>query len=600
MEQYWDCSLCRIEDKGRAFRCRSCRGRLTGRERLLHEIGRTRKARRWAAWMSALAAGLGQMFLRRWSTGLVFAALLPLALGLAAATWKGFTYGHAFIAVAAVFVLAVGAADALLGVRETVAPCQATCPASLAIPDYLQLIVDGEWRQGYELIQTRIPLVGVIGRVCPHPCEARCVRGIDGEPIAINGCKRFLADRHREQEKQRDAESVQRVVHVDGGALRVGIVGSGPAGLACAYYLNVLGVTVTVYEADPVLGGRLATTIPDYRLPPYILDEELESLKDRGVAFAVDSPVGPGGTPVADLLRDHDALFLAVGAADSLPLPLPGAEAFTDFQAFLRAARFRKPVPVGERVAVIGGGNAAIDVCRSALRLGAEEVHLLYRRGRDEMPARDDEVEEAGREGVRFHFLADPAEARLDGGRLRELVVRKMRLGAADASGRPRPEPVAGEDWVLPVDTVIPALGQRVSGDLFGDPSLAGLRRHPDGRVWADPATQRTSLARVYAGGDAVVGPATAVEAMAQGRRAALAIFGDLAPNQVPASRLADRRLRKPFPSHRETAQAKIREEMPRLSLRHRRAGFREVEEGFREPSACREAGRCLQCHREL
>jgi len=241
-----------------------------------------------------------------------------------------------------------------------------------------------------------------------------------------------------------------------------------------------------------------------------------------------------------------------------------------------------------------------MDVCRTLFRLGAEEVHLLYRRTRDEMPARADEVEEAVREGVQFHYLADPAQVRWEDGRPTALVVNRMRLGEPDASGRPRALPVEGEQWVLPVDAVVPALGQTAAGGLLDDPALADLRRNADGTVWVENRTQRTSRAAVYAGGDMVTGAATAVQAMAQGRRAALAIFADLALDQVPNLRLTDRRLRQPFRGHRETPQAKIREEMPRLTLRARKGTFREVEEGFREAGACREAGRCLQCHREL
>ncbi len=600
MEQYWDCSLCRIEDKGKAFRCRSCYGKLRGRERLLHEIDLAGTTRRRGAWLSAVAAGLGQAYQRRWLAGLALACLIPLALGLVAVTWSGFSYGHLSLIAAAVFVLGVAVLDARLGPTVSLAPCQSTCPAGVDIPDYLQLALDGEYEQGYSLVRTRIPLVGVIGRVCPHPCEARCLRGIDGEPISINGCKRFLADKHREAVREASAAGAQRTVRLQGGGLSVGVVGSGPAGIACAYYLSALGASVTVYEAGEVVGGRLATTIPDYRLPPYILDEELEDLRDRGVVFRTKSPVGPEGVGVGELLREHRALFLAVGAGEAVGLAIPGGEQVLDFQRVLWAAKVGAPVQVGKRVAVVGGGNAAMDVCRTALRLGAEEVHLLYRRTRDEMPARADEVEEAAREGVQFHFLSDPAALQGEPGKPATLVLNRMRLGEPDASGRPRPVPTEGAEWTLEVDSLIPALGQRVGGALWSDPHLDGLRRNSDGTVWADPVSQRTSLAKVYAGGDAVSGPATAVQAMAQGRRAALAIFAAYAPGEVPHTRLTDRRLRKPFRGHRETPQARIREEMPRLPLRTRKGNSREVEEGFREASACREAGRCLQCHREL
>lgn len=593
--------MCRVEEKGRALRCRGCRGKLRGRDRLLAEVGELRRSRKIGVWLSTVAPGFGQIFLGRWSTGLLLGILIPLSIGLVMSVWKGFTYGHAFIAASGVFVLAVAVADVILGgPSRRRAPCSRQCPAGVPIPDYLQHLADRAWDDGYALVRTRIPLVGVIGRVCPHPCEAHCLRGIDGEPIAINGCKRFLADRRREALKAGEGEELPRVVHVDGGALRVAVVGSGPAGIACAYYLSVLGASVTVYEADEFPGGRLATTIPDFRLPPYILEEELNDLRHRGVAFATSTAVGPGGTPVAALLADYDAVFLGIGAEASVGLQIPGADALSDFQELLRRAKRGVAEGVGRSVAVIGGGNAAIDVCRTALRLGAEEVHLVYRRTREEMPAREDEVEEATREGVVLHFLADPAEIRLGGGGALELVLRKMRLGEPDASGRPRPVVVPDADWVLAVDAVIPALGQKVEGSLFRDAALEGLRREPDGRLWAEPQTQRTNLPRVYAGGDAVVGAATAVEAMAQGRRAALAIYADLSPERIPVSRLVDRRLPKVFPAHRETPQTRIREEMPKLSARGRRGHCREVEEGFREAAAHREGSRCLQCHRDL
>ncbi|HSH69159.1 MAG TPA: FAD-dependent oxidoreductase, partial [Deferrisomatales bacterium] len=585
MKQYWDCSLCRIEDKGKALRCRRCYGRLRGRDRLLHEIGRQRKTGPRAALLSALAAGAGQMLGGRWSTGIALAALIPLAIGLVIAGWGGFTYGHVFLAGGAGFVLVVAYLDARIGPQRKRPPCQETCPAGVAIPDYLQLLLDEEPQQGYSLIRSRIPLVGVIGRICPHPCETACLRGIDGEPVSINGCKRHLADLQRERSRVH-AEQQRAVVDLRGGELSVGVVGSGPAGVACAYYLSVLGAAVTVYEADSVIGGRLATTIPDYRLPANILDEELEALRDGGVVFNPNTRVGPGGVPLAELRQDHDALFLAVGAEQAVSIAVPGGEGLRDFQALLRAAKLGHPVELGRRVVVIGGGNAAMDVSRTALRCGAEEVHLLYRRDRDQMPARADEVEEAAREGVQFHFLADLAEVLTRDGAVCGVRVQQMELGAPDASGRPRPLAVRGQIRELPADTVIPALGQEVGGSIFDDPALAGLRRELDGGVWVDPVYQRTNLAGIYAGGDAVSGAATAVQAMAHGRRAALGIFGDLAAAAVPASRLVDRLQRRPFRGHSETPQARIREEMPQLTLRARRGSFREVEEGFQQEGA--------------
>ncbi|MFU8856894.1 MAG: FAD-dependent oxidoreductase, partial [Deferrisomatales bacterium] len=381
----------------------------------------------------------------------------------------------------------------------------------------------------------------------------------------------------------------------------VAIVGSGPAGLSCAYYLSVLGASVTVYEADERPGGRLAWSIPEYRLPGRVLEGELEALRARGIDIRTGCRIGPGGRGIGELLEEHRALFLAVGAQRSVGLQIPGAEAALDFQDVLRGAKGGSPLPLGERVAVVGGGDAAVDVCRTALRTGAGEVHLIYRRTREEMPARADEVAEAAREGVRFHFQAAPDRYLPTAGGGGELLLRRTRPGPRSGSRHAPPVLVEGEEgWALGVDALVAALGQRVGGDLFDDPALQGLRRLPDGRVWAEARTQRTTLERVYAGGDAVLGAAAAVEAMFQGRRAALALYAACAPEELPAERLADRRLRRPFPGHRETAAARVREEMPRLPVDVRRGGFGEVEEGYGEPAARREAGRCLQCHREL
>jgi len=603
MEQYWDCVLCRIDNKGHAFRCGGCKGKLRGRDRLLWEIEHLRSAKKIACGLSSFVAGLGQIYTRRWKTGLAMGLMAPLALGLVVDRWSssGFTYGHIFLLFNVAYLLTVSALDARFGPTAREAPCKAACPADIDVPDYLQLILDHEYEQGFSLIRSKIPLVGVIGRICPHPCETHCFRGVDGEPISILSCKRYLSDVQKHKNTNEASRENRKVVRLGGGDLSVGVVGSGPAGISCAYYLSVLGASATVYEADSVIGGRLATTIPEYRLPAQVLREEAETLKEKGVIFCVDAPIGvPGGKSVEDLLDVHDAVFLATGAQKSIKLKIPGAEAFLDFQHMLRTVKLEGRLDIGKRAAVIGGGNAAMDVCRSALRMGAEEVHLLYRRTREQMPAREDEVEEAIKEGVKFHFLVDPFEAVLENGKVKRLALRKMRLGAADGSGRPRPIPIEGADFYLDVDCVIPALGQRVGGACFDDPLLASLAREKDGRIKIAPKTYKTNIPGIYSGGDSVAGPATAVLAMAHGRQAALNIYADFFKGKRRVARLVDRMKRKPFPGHRETSEAKIREDMRKLSLSERKGNFKEVEEGLREVEACREAGRCLQCHREL
>jgi NADPH-dependent glutamate synthase beta subunit-like oxidoreductase len=564
----------------------------------MHEIKSSRSWKNTATFLSALAPGLGQIFGNRILTGLLFGVMLPLGLGLLYATWSGFSYSHLFIAGIAVFVAVVAAADAWYGPVEYIAPCERTCPAGLHIPDYLQLLSDEEFEQGYSLIRTRLPLVGTIGRVCPHPCEGKCYRGVDGEPIAINHCKRFLADRHQKY-LSRGGETAPPEPALANGP-RVAIVGAGPSGLSCAYFLSVLGARVEVFDAEKEPGGRLITTIPDFRLPKEVVRLEVEDLKSRGVVFHAESPVGPGGIPVQKLLDDFDAVYLSVGAPASMSMRVEGESAFTDFQQFLKDSKEPEPVRIEGKVAVIGGGNAALDVCRTALRSGATEVHLLYRRTREQMPAREDELEAAMREGIRFRYLINPVKAVLENGKLKGIEAVLMELGIPDSSGRPHPVPIKGSEHLIEFDVVIPCLGQNVKGPIFDDPALAKLAREKDGRVKVSPATQKTSLKKLYAGGDTTRGAETAVAAIADGRKAALAIFADTSYSLVKVPMTRRLMIRKPFKMHIETQREKIRERMHAKPLSVRISGFLEVEDGFNPAQASCESKRCLQCHREL
>jgi formate dehydrogenase major subunit len=567
---------------------------LAGRDRLLWEIYNTGKVRKIGTVLSSFAAGLGQMFTNRWLTGIAFGVMIPLCLGLLYAAWGGFSYSHFFIIATAIFVLFVAALDVWLGPSEQEAPCQNSCPANVPIPDYLQLVIDGNYVEGVDLVRTRMPLAASIGRVCPHPCETDCYRGIDGEPISINGCKRFLSD------NTLDAE-LDPVAQFTDESPRVSVVGAGPGGLSCAYFLSILGAKVTVYDSEEEPGGRLFTTIPDFRLPREVLSGEVDRLRRRGVEFKSGVTLGPSGTPLADVMAESDAFFLGIGAPKSMDMEIEGDEALTDFQDFLRAAKSEEGLSVSGKVAVIGGGNAAIDVCRTALRVGAEEVHLLYRRDRQQMPAREDEVEAAMREGVHFHYLINPIKAVVgSGGKLEGVEVVTMELSSLDASGRPRPVKMKGSERVMEFSMAIPCLGQDVESDLFDDPALEGLARDKWGRVVVDPKTMKTNLAKVYGGGDLVRGPETAVAAIADGRAAALAIYAELAPREIKSSRSRNLLQRNPFVGHIEQPQEKIREEMRSTPLSGRVNSFCEVEEGFYEGQALREAKRCLQCHREL
>ena len=372
----------------------------------------------------------------------------------------------------------------------------------------------GKLTEALAVVLERCPFPGILGRICTHPCEAACTRNSLDQPIAVAGLKRYLADL-----------APDAVFNVAPGPDRpqpVAVVGGGPAGLMAAYELRRFGYPVTLFEAEPFLGGALRLYIPPYRLPREVLEREVSVVQKLGAEVRLRTRLGRD-VHLEDLRRDFAAVFLALGAHKGLSLQIPGENltGVMDGISFLKAVNAGAPPAVGRRVAVIGGGNAAVDAARSAWRAGAEEVHLLYRRTADLMPALASEVEEARREGVQFHCLTLPVRL-LGEGRVRGLVAQKTELGEPDAGGRSCPMPVPGSEFTLEVDTVITAVGQTADFSFFG-PGLA-FDTATIFRLEADPVTLATRIPGVFAGGDLVTGPRSAVEAFAAGRRAALAI----------------------------------------------------------------------------
>ncbi|MCX7598649.1 MAG: FAD-dependent oxidoreductase [Armatimonadetes bacterium] len=375
-------------------------------------------------------------------------------------------------------------------------------------------------------------------------------------------------------------------------------MGAGPAGLTAAYDLVRNGYDVTVFDRDTVPGGMMHWAIPEYRLPKDVLQREIQEILDLGIEFRGGVTFGRDLT-LEDLERDgYQAVFLAIGCQAGMALDCPGADAegVLDAVKFLRDIAAGQAPAVGKSVAVIGGGDSAIDAARSALRLGAEEVHLVYRRTREEMPAHPQEIAEAEHEGVKLHFLAAPKEILTSNGRVSALVCQQMRLGEFDSGGRRRPVPVEGAEFTLPVDTVIAAIGQQLVAE--GIPVETSR-----GAVKVDPTTLATSLPHVFAGGDCIGGNMTVVDAIADGHRAARAIHSYLSGEPLPQPR----KRRKT----RVTAEvmAKLEEmgeqEMPPVQPRRipddcRCAGFAEVELGFPRELACLEAQRCLHCDYEM
>ncbi len=476
---------------------------------------------------------------------------------------------------------------------DCVSPCQDACPAAVDIQGYIALIARGAYREAVDIIKETLPLPAVIGRICPHPCEDACRRNLMDQPIAICSLKRFVADYEGQ-----DGTIVPAVKPKTG--FRVAIVGSGPAGLSAAYYLTKEGHDVTIFEALPKLGGMLRYGIPDYRLPKQVLDDEIKAITDMGVTVKANQALGRDFS-IAGLLEDgFRAVFLGIGAHQSqrmnvegedLPGVLPGT-------SFLRSVASEEQVEIGRRVAVIGGGNTAIDAARTALRLGAEETTIVYRRSRMEMPATQWEIEEAEEEGISLHFLAAPVRIVGEKGRVSAIECVKMSLGKPDSSGRRRPEPIPGSEFVLPCDSVIVAIGQRP--DLFflaEDDEVATEY----GNVAANPDTLLTNIDGVFAGGDCVTGAATAVEAIAAGRKASISIDSYLKGDaqieieklfSISKGQLDDLIGKKEFVQ----AECKPRQKVPKLRPAERHNNFREIELGYTENMARREAERCLEC----
>jgi NADH-quinone oxidoreductase subunit F len=462
-------------------------------------------------------------------------------------------------------------------------PCSHACPAGVNVPQYLALIAENRLDDAVNLIRRRNPFVSVCGRVCEAPCESRCRRADVDEPLAIRALKRYASDH---------ASPVVRPLSAPArGDQQVAVVGSGPAGLSCAYFLALLGRRSVVFEALPIPGGMLSVGIPEYRLPKSSLQADIDFILAHGVELRTGSRVEEvAALPAAGF----KSVFVATGAHTGRPLGVEGEDltGVVDSLLFLRARALGQPVPCGEQVAVIGGGNAAIDTARSALRLGASKVLILYRRTREEMPAYEEEIQAALEEGAELQQLVAPVRILGSAGKVTGIRMRRMRLGDADESGRRRPVEVPGAEFEVECDMVIPAIGQRPSTAAVG--SLAILNDREG--VAADPVTGGTSAAGVFAGGDCVSGGATVIEAIRAGQRAAVAIDRQLGGSGVlPAN--VGMSLRRPSEEELEKLLPRTAEAW--LQLEERKKSFVEVVCGLKPDQACYEAGRCLRCDLE-
>ncbi|OBT27749.1 formate dehydrogenase subunit alpha [Vibrio tasmaniensis] len=474
------------------------------------------------------------------------------------------------------------------------APCQTACPAGVDIQSYLHHIAQNDHIKAIEVIKKTLPMPLSIGRVCPAFCETECRRNLVDESIAIRQLKRHAADADlAAQESYIPPKKPNK-------GKRVAIVGSGPGGLTAGYYLSNEGYDVSVYESMPKAGGWLRYGIPEYRLPKSILDKEIELMCRNGMAVECDKKLGVDFT-LSDLSNDFDAVCLAVGASQAVEMNYTGSDLAGCYLGvdYLKDYVTDKHFITGKKVAVIGGGNTAIDCARTAVRDGADTT-LIYRRTRDEMPAEDYEIEEAEHEGVKFHFLTNPAENIADeSGHVSEIRLERMALGPADASGRRSPKPT-GEFFVENFDTVIAAVSQKPDLSFMDNESLEiPLTRW--NTADADPQTMHTGTGNIFSIGDFRRGPATAVEAVGDGRIAAQAIDrffnGDM--NQIPAKPFNSRKqkqLKSVDPEQYKSIQRMARKIMPELTPEQREQSFEEVETGFDNTDAIAEAARCLEC----
>ncbi len=468
-------------------------------------------------------------------------------------------------------------------------PCMAACPAGIDIPGFLKHIASGEDRKALELIKRNMPLPGILGRICPRPCETVCRRSLVDEPIAICQLKRHPADLD-------SASGEEYIPETDPPTgKRVAIIGAGPAGLTAAYYLQIMGHQSSVFEAHSAAGGMMRYGIPSYRLPREVIDREVTVIEKMGVRFLFNTRVGDDLT-LEQVRRDYDAVFLALGAQRAGWLGIPGEalEGVSHGIGFLGKVSRNEQTAIGKQVLVVGGGNVALDSARSAVRLGAE-VTIAYRRTEEEMPCWEEEVTAAREEGIRFEFLQTPTRIDEDPeGGLRVTFVR-MELGEPDESGRYRPVPVSGSEQVRQVDNLIVAIGQRV--DIR---PAEGVEQSVFGTIKADEDNLLTNLPGVFSGGDCVLGPDIVVNLIGMGRRAAVAIDQYLSGNPVAGEPPKYNQSMGPLEQVPESLSRGV-EPKPREKPRHmdpevRRNSFAEVEAAFTPEQAREEASRCQEC----
>jgi len=410
------------------------------------------------------------------------------------------------------------ATDNNTNVKRKLPPCRSACPARVNVQGYVSLLQRGKYKDAVELIRKDMPFPAICGRVCFSPCEDACARTNIDQAVAIRSLKRYVADVEREEERVKPKAVPKK--HRE----KVAVIGAGPAGLTAAYELAKLGYPVTVFERMAEPGGMMRYCIPEFRLERFVVANETAYIKDLGVDVRTGIEFGKDVTVDSLRKEGYKAIFVAIGTQLGMKLNVPGEDlkGVVNAVAFLKDVALGKPYDVGDKVAVVGGGNSAIDAARTSKRLGAQEVIVLYRRSREEMPALPSEVTEAEKDGVKFFFLVAPKQIIGENGKVKAIECLRMRLGEPDESGRRRPVPISFSEHQYVVNTVIPALGQVAEASCIPGPLSNKDSRVP--LVTVDQQTLETSIPGVFAGGDIVTGPASIIEAVGAGKKAAVSI----------------------------------------------------------------------------
>jgi formate dehydrogenase (NADP+) beta subunit len=488
------------------------------------------------------------------------------------------------------------------------APCQQTCPAEIDIPRYISQIKNGDYKGAVLTIKDRNPMLLACGRVCPHPCEDFCRRDLVDEAVSINQLKRYVADFEMNSGTRFPISCAPDTEY------KVAVIGGGPAGLSCAYFLRRLGHNVTIFEAMPNLGGIVRYGIPEYRMPDATLDWEIEGILNLGIEAKTNMRLGKDFNIETLTSSGFNAVFMGIGAWSDYKLGVDGE----DLKGCWKGIKFLSTVAsgknfkgenvkIGKKAAVVGGGNSAIDCVRNLIRLGAEEVYIVYRRTRNEMPANEVEIVAAEHEGVKFIFLAAPVKViGNDKGEVTHLEYLQMELGEPDASGRRRPVPIEGSETKLEIDMLITAIGQSPEGDFVTDDNiLKELKLTRWNTIDNDPEILQANIPYIFTGGDMATGPALVVDAIGSGRRAARSIHNYLTCEEedkeiipVPNSLLKKHIPESLFETVPGITTKKPRTEMPELPVSERITSMIEVDLTITEKDAKYESDRCLNCCR--